>query len=124
EELVIGCPVDDVDLSWISTHLFGNGGQPLQSRCQLLWLAKRELGIHTDRIPAIAQFGGATQGSTALPPHPDGWRRFLHRFREERDVREPAVFALEAGIVASPKLFKGANIFVGDLTPFIERRQP
>src|SRR6516165_7542410 len=82
------------------------------------------LRVGADRIPAVADAGGATQRRAAFTANPDRRVGLLRRLWLEADVGELDVTALEAWIVLGPQLAEGVQIFVGDHASLGEGRNP
>src|SRR5262245_11263462 len=76
-----------------------------------------------DRMPTVAHFSRSTHSLLTVAADPDRNGRRLHRFREENDVGEAAMFSMEGWIVLRPKLSKGFYVFFGHSTPLAERRR-
>ena len=76
--------------------------------------------VGADRIPGIAQLGGAAQRRPALAADPDRRMRLLHRLGVDQDVVEADVLARELRVRLGPELDEGLDVFVGDLAALRE----
>ena len=73
-----------------------------------------EGGVGAYGIPSVSQLGGAAQGGRAFAAYPQGRVRLLDGLGREGYVGEAGVVAVEGRIVAGPKLFEDAEVFVAD----------
>src|SRR4051812_3029277 len=76
--------------------------------------------VRTDRIPGVAEPGGAPHRRAAFAADPDR-DPLLHRARLKEDVREPGVFAAEAGVLVGPQFAAHRDRLVGDGAALLER---
>src|SRR5262249_26555970 len=76
--------------------------------------------VGADRIPGVAEPGGAPHRRPAFAADPDR-HPLLHRARLEEDVGEVGVFAVEARVLVAPQLAADGDGLVGDGAALLER---
>src|SRR5690242_7791651 len=105
--------IGEADRLWVAVGVLGALVQPVDAALKALQRIEAEFRVCADRIPGVAEPGGAAQGRAALAADPDG-NALLHRARLKEDVREIGVLALEGRVFLGPQHAACRDRLVGD----------
>src|SRR5205823_6978020 len=94
--------IGETDRLRVAVGVAGALVQPLDAALKALQRVEPEFRVGADRVPGVAEPGGAAQRRAALAADPNR-DALLHRPRLEKDVREVRVLALEG------RVFPGAR---------------